>query len=229
MDAPIERVAGQRGAAGGRDAVAPPRRDAARSSTPKPTRSDARSARASPSSRRTAASSAIPSSVPTELRTLENHAGRPEIAAVAQPGPRHRAPLQHHARPPTCSTSRFRSANPDAPLLAEVRLALPLTEHQHRSSQPCGRLALVAFGAGLLAALALAWAASALLSRRVRAIAGVAERYARAISRCPVRDYGNDEIGTVARVPGRLGPRDSASGPRISSPIAPAWKRSSAA
>ena len=38
-----------------------------------------------------------------------------------------------------------------------------------------------------------------LLSRRVLAIAAVAERYARGDWSRPARDYGNDEIGTVAR------------------------------
>ena len=50
-----------------------------------------------------------------------------------------------------------------------------------------------------LAALALAWVTSILLSRRVRAIAAVAERYARGDWSRPARDYGSDEIGTVAR------------------------------
>ena len=38
------------------------------------------------------------------------------------------------------------------------------------------------------------------MSRRVQAIAAVAERYARGDFSRPARDYGNDEIGTVARV-----------------------------
>ena len=78
---------------------------------------------------------------------------------------------------PTCCTSRCRCATARRPGSSEVRLALPLTEvsdqlaavRRSRSSR---------LGAGLLAALALAWGASALLSRRVRAIAAVAERYA---------------------------------------------------
>ena len=55
-------------------------------------------------------------------------------------------------------------------------------------------------GAGMLTALALAWGSSALLSRRVRAIAAVAERYSAGDLSQPARDYGTDEIGTVARV-----------------------------
>jgi two-component system phosphate regulon sensor histidine kinase PhoR len=46
----------------------------------------------------------------------------------------------------------------------------------------------------------IAWGASALLSRRVRAIAELAERYAAGDLSHPAGDYGTDEIGFVARV-----------------------------
>jgi two-component system phosphate regulon sensor histidine kinase PhoR len=50
-----------------------------------------------------------------------------------------------------------------------------------------------------VSALALAWATSIVMSRRVGAIAAVAERYAAGDWSRPARDYGNDEIGSVAR------------------------------
>ncbi|MGH8637026.1 MAG: HAMP domain-containing sensor histidine kinase, partial [Burkholderiales bacterium] len=62
------------------------------------------------------------------------------------------------------------------------------------------RSAFVAGAVGLGTALLLAWVASMLLSRRVRAIAAVARRYAAGDFSRPARDYGDDEIGTVARV-----------------------------
>jgi two-component system phosphate regulon sensor histidine kinase PhoR len=62
------------------------------------------------------------------------------------------------------------------------------------------RSALIAFAAGLVAALGLAWVASVFLSRRIRSIAASAERYAAGDVSHPPRDYGSDEIGTVARV-----------------------------
>ena len=62
------------------------------------------------------------------------------------------------------------------------------------------RIALVALVVGLLAALGLSWAASSLLGRRVSAIGRVAQRYAAGDVSQPSRDYGTDEIGTVARV-----------------------------
>ena len=135
---------------------------------------------------------------PDELTRIENHAGRPEIQQARREG---------------VGTARRYSAtinaemlyvavtvrNGPAPGLSEVRLALPLTEISEQLSA-VRRSALTALAAGLLAAFALAWWASALLSRRVRAIAEVAERYAAGDRSRPSRDYGPDEIGLVARV-----------------------------
>ncbi len=133
-----------------------------------------------------------------ELRTIDNHAERPEIRAARRDG---LGMARRYST--TLATDMLYVAvpvhNPEAPLLAEVRLALPLTSISAQLSA-VRRIALVAFGAGLLAALALAWGASAILSRRVRAIAGVAERYAGGDLSLPAREYGSDEIGTVARV-----------------------------
>ena len=49
--------------------------------------------------------------------------------------------------------------NPDAPLLAVVRLALPLTSIAGQLAT-VRRIALIAFAAALVAALGLAWVAS---------------------------------------------------------------------
>lgn len=51
----------------------------------------------------------------------------------------------------------------------------------------------------LCGALVLAWVTSSAMSRRVTAIVAVARRYAEGDLSPPVRGYGNDEIGTVAR------------------------------
>jgi two-component system phosphate regulon sensor histidine kinase PhoR len=80
-----------------------------------------------------------------------------------------------------------------------VRLAMPLTAiREHLSA--VRRIAFAALGAGLLVALALSWVTSALLTRRTRAIAAAAERYARGDFSVPVADGTRDEIGTIARV-----------------------------
>jgi len=133
-----------------------------------------------------------------ELRTLENHANRPEIIAARQQGV---GVSRRYSD--TLDIDMLYVAvpvqNPETPALAEVRLALPLTEIREQLSA-VRRIAAFAAGVGLLGALVLAWAASAFLSRRVDAIAAVARRYAAGDFSRPARDYGRDEVGTVARV-----------------------------
>jgi two-component system phosphate regulon sensor histidine kinase PhoR len=132
------------------------------------------------------------------LATIENHGERPEIQQARREGlgiarrysTTVRTDLLYVAVPVN---------NPALPALGFVRLALPLTEVAEQLAA-VRRIALVAFGVGLLAALAVAWTTSMLLSQRVQAIATVAERYARGDWSRPARDYGSDEIGTVARV-----------------------------
>jgi two-component system, OmpR family, phosphate regulon sensor histidine kinase PhoR len=135
---------------------------------------------------------------PQELHTLENHAGRPEVRQALATGV---GIARRHST--TINTDMLYVAvpvrSPGAPALALVRLALPLTEIQEQLAA-VRRYALIAMAAGLLAALALSWTASALISRRVRAIASAAERYAAGDFSHPARDYGADELGTVARV-----------------------------
>ncbi len=131
------------------------------------------------------------------LATVANHADRPEIQQARRDGigtsrrysTTARAEMLYVAAPVT---------NTAVPGLGFVRLALPLTDVAEQLAA-VRRIGLLAFGVGLLAALAIAWTASLLVSRRVQAIAAVAERYARGDWSRPARDYGNDEIGTVAR------------------------------
>jgi two-component system phosphate regulon sensor histidine kinase PhoR len=135
-----------------------------------------------------------------QLQSAGNHKDRPEIQQARREGlgveRRYSATLdidmlyvavpivQHEATPP---------------MISEVRLALPLYEIRDQLTA-IRRTALVAAAAALATALFLAWAASLLLSRRVRAIAATADRYAAGDFSKPARDYGHDEIGTVARV-----------------------------
>lgn len=135
---------------------------------------------------------------PAELATVENHADRPEVVQARREGlglsRRYSATLKIEM---LYVAVEVRS--PSAPGLSEVRLALPQTAVRDQLAT-VRRIALVALGIGLLAALGLSWAASSLLSRRVSAIARVAQRYAAGDVSHPSRDYGSDEIGTVARV-----------------------------
>jgi two-component system, OmpR family, phosphate regulon sensor histidine kinase PhoR len=133
-----------------------------------------------------------------DLAALENHAGRPEVVAAQATG------LGVSRRySTTLRTEMLYVAvpvrGPTASGLALVRLALPLTTVREQLSA-VRRMALIALAVGLLAALGFGWAASALVGRRVRDIAAAAERYAAGDFSRPRRDYGNDEIGTVARV-----------------------------
>jgi two-component system, OmpR family, phosphate regulon sensor histidine kinase PhoR len=131
------------------------------------------------------------------LHTVENHGSRPEILQARQQGI---GVARRYST--TLRTEMLYVAVPvrnPAARLSEVRLALPLTDVSEQLAA-VRRSAVVAGGAGLATALLLAWAASTLLSRRVNAIAEVAGRYASGDFSRPARDYGADEIGTVARV-----------------------------
>ena len=134
---------------------------------------------------------------PEQLTTLENHANRPEIQQARREG---LGVARRYSV--TTGTDMLYVASPiktaAAAELSEVRLALPLTDVAQQIGE-VRRSAAIAFGAGLLAALALAWASSIMLSRRVAAIGAVAERYAAGDWSRPARDYGSDEVGAVAR------------------------------
>ncbi len=133
----------------------------------------------------------------TALRSVENHANRPEIIQAGQSGV---GVARRHST--TLETDMLYVAvpvkNTAVPELAQVRLALPLTEVRDQLTA-VRRTAVVAAFAGLGAALLLAWVASGFLSKRVRAIAEVARRYGAGDLSRPARDYGSDEIGMVAR------------------------------
>jgi two-component system phosphate regulon sensor histidine kinase PhoR len=135
---------------------------------------------------------------PAELSRLENHAGRPEIVDARTRGlgvaRRYSATLRTdmlYVAVPVQS--------PAGTELAQVRLALPLTEIDDQLAA-VRRSARAAALAGLVTALVLAWGASVLLARRVDAVATAARRYAAGDFSSPAHDYGADEIGTVARV-----------------------------
>ena len=139
------------------------------------------------------------SQVPTDaLRSVENHADRPEVRTALTEGlgiaTRYSA---------TIDTDMLYVAIPvrGRPIadIAVVRLALPLTEVREQLAV-VRRAALAALLSGIALALALTWITSALLARRMGAIATAARRYAAGDLTGSVRDTGADEIGVVARV-----------------------------
>ena len=131
------------------------------------------------------------------LPTLENHNDRPEVQEARRTGigiaRRYSATLDIDMLYVAVAVR-----NSASPQLSEVRLALPLVEIRDQLSA-LRQTGFIAAGVGLVSALVLAWAASALLTGRVRAIAEVASRYSAGDFSRPARDYGSDEIGTVAR------------------------------
>jgi two-component system phosphate regulon sensor histidine kinase PhoR len=132
------------------------------------------------------------------LRLVENHGTRPEIRQARREG---LGIARRYST--TLGTDMLYVAvpvdNPQAPRLSAIRLARPLTDVREELSV-IARAAVVALAVGLAAALALAWGMSAFLAARVRGIAAVARRYAAGDLSQPARDFGTDEIGTVARV-----------------------------
>lgn len=131
-----------------------------------------------------------------ELPELENHSERPEVIDALRDG--------------RGVSTRF-STTVDADMMyvavpvrdgsgpvSVVRLALPLTDVARQLGQ-VRRIAFFALLLGSVVAAAVAWGFSTLVSRRVQAIAAVADRYGKGdLSRSSV-DYGTDEIGSVAR------------------------------
>jgi two-component system phosphate regulon sensor histidine kinase PhoR len=128
------------------------------------------------------------------LSTLENHATRPEALAAKASG---------------LGTARRFSATLGTDLLyvaapvqhssiAFVRLAQPLTDVRQQL-RPVLRATLTAFAIALIGAAAIAFVISSRVGKRVRAIADVAVRYRRGDLTPPRIDYGDDELGAVAR------------------------------
>ena len=129
------------------------------------------------------------------LPAVENHGDRPEVIDA-----RTRNIGRARRFSQTADVDMVYAAAPvrNSPI-AVVRLALPLVTVREQLA-PIWRTSLIALAAGIATALLLAWLMSHWLTRRVRAIAAVARRYARGDLSRPARDFGDDEIGEVARV-----------------------------
>ncbi len=84
------------------------------------------------------------------------------------------------------------------PAIAFVRVALPLTDIRQQFRSMLAAI-VAALALALAGAAAISWIISARVGRRVRAIAGVAERYGSGDLSPSGLDYGDDELGSVAR------------------------------
>jgi two-component system phosphate regulon sensor histidine kinase PhoR len=129
------------------------------------------------------------------IPTMENHGSRPEVIAARQTG---------------LGVARRSSATLDIDMLYVavpthdraidiVRVALPLTDVRHQLRTVL-TATLTALGLALVGGALIALIIAGRMGQRVRAIADVAERY-RAGRLAPSNlDYGDDELGTVARI-----------------------------
>jgi two-component system, OmpR family, phosphate regulon sensor histidine kinase PhoR len=129
------------------------------------------------------------------IAELDNHGRRPEVQQARREGTGASRRFSDTLR----TEMLYVAVRTPHPSVATIRLALPLTEVQTQIAD-VRRLTLVALVVALLASVALAGVSSALLTRRLNAIAAAARRFASGDLTRRVRDYEPDEIGTVARV-----------------------------
>ena len=131
------------------------------------------------------------------LYSMENHRNRPEVEIAADEG---------------FAVTRRYSTTVEADLLyvalrvdhsdvSFVRLALPLTEVDEQLAS-IRNATIFGLLIALAGALVFAWFSSIAMTRRVQSIAAVARRYADGDLTPEIGDYGNDEIGIVARALG---------------------------
>jgi len=129
------------------------------------------------------------------LPQVDNHLARDEVQKALKDG----VGAAVRQSQTTGEETMYAAAVVHEGAVAVVRIGLPLTSVQEQLSF-IRRLAWGGLGVGLLAALLLTWATSAWLSRRVQAIAALSARYREGDFTRPDTDFGNDEIGMVARV-----------------------------
>ena len=131
---------------------------------------------------------------PAAVAAMENHAARPEVVEA-----RDRGLGQARRHSDTINVDMLYVAVAVVhPSIAFVRVALPLSSIRQQL-QSTLFATLSALGIALASALAIGWLFSSRVGHRVRAIAAVANRY-RAGDLSPARlDYGEDELGVVAR------------------------------
>ena len=129
------------------------------------------------------------------LARLDNHGERPEIVAARRNG---RGVARRYST--TVGTDLLYVAVPTRhPEVAFVRLALPLTEIDEQLTD-IRRITALAVAAAVPVALGLGWLLSFTVSRRLQHIAAVAQRYGGGDLSTSAYDYGDDELGSVARV-----------------------------
>lgn len=125
---------------------------------------------------------------------MENHATRPEVVDAVRNG------VGTSRRPSTTVGQEmlYVALKVENPRVAILRVALPLTTVREQLASVLSTT-LAALGLALLGAAVLAALIAGRLGQRVRAIAWIAERYREGDLTPPRLDYGDDELGVVAR------------------------------
>jgi two-component system phosphate regulon sensor histidine kinase PhoR len=129
------------------------------------------------------------------LAALDNHLERPEVQIAR----RQAVGVVERYSITTQGDMLYAAVPASHPAIAYVRVSLPLTaiaSQLRRTATVAG----IAFALAAPVAVVLAWLFSTLVSRRVQRIAAVARRYSTGDLTRPPYDYGDDELGAVARV-----------------------------
>jgi two-component system, OmpR family, phosphate regulon sensor histidine kinase PhoR len=128
------------------------------------------------------------------VAAMENHAGRPEVIAARTAG----VGTAQRASATLGIDMLYVAVPARRPPIAFVRLALPVTQVRDQL-QAVVVTTLEALGLALVGGVGIAWIFSSRIGSRVHGVATLAERY-RSGDLSPSRlDFGDDEIGTVAR------------------------------
>jgi len=128
------------------------------------------------------------------VASMENHGERPEVQQARASG------LGTARRfSATLKIDMLYVAVPVShPSIAFVRAALPLSNIRHQL-QTILTTTLTALGIALLGGAAIAWAFALRIGHRVEAFAALAGRYRRGDLTVPHVEFGDDELGVVAR------------------------------
>lgn len=129
------------------------------------------------------------------LADIDNHLSRPEVQLARD----HPVGIVQRYSTTVDRDMLYAAVPAKHPRVAFVRVSEPLTAVTQQLGRVASR-ALAAFGLAVPFAAMLAWVSAALISRRVQAIALVAQRYRQGDLTRPSYDYGRDELGAVARV-----------------------------
>jgi two-component system phosphate regulon sensor histidine kinase PhoR len=125
---------------------------------------------------------------------MENHARRPEVIDAREHG---LGTSRRHSD--TINVDMLYVAVPVMhPTIAFVRVAVPLSSIRQQLLSTVSAT-LIALNVALISALLIGWRFSSHIGRRVRAVAAVARRYRDGDLSPGGLDYGEDELGSVAR------------------------------